>query len=307
MCHFYILRLQYQVNEEVSPMENEEKKKVRKTPDLKKGHLIWTIWNLTEAALLLVGGILAIVFSNNTDVQAVILPVVGGFMIAGGALKILMNFLPIVASNAYEAEAKVKAKAAMAYDLVIGGSFELALGATLITIYAQNNGQAVSAIVNFLSIFIAIILIVAGCSFLLFAIGFIVAKLYKLYMPILEIILGAALIALGVVVLVYMNKTEVFMQVVLIITGVIMALAGLGMLADTIRTVQTVKRVEQVAKAAKQVHEDVVASEAPVVDVTSEEGQSAVPEKKDDEKPEEPSEKKDDADKSEDADKPEEK
>jgi hypothetical protein len=288
-------------------MENEEKKKVRKTPDLKKGHLIWTIWNLTEAALLLVGGILAIVFSNNTDVQAVILPVVGGFMIAGGALKILMNFLPIVASNAYEAEAKVKAKAAMAYDLVIGGSFELALGATLITIYAQNNGQAVSAIVNFLSIFIAIILIVAGCSFLLFAIGFIVAKLYKLYMPILEIILGAALIALGVVVLVYMNKTEVFMQVVLIITGVIMALAGLGMLADTIRTVQTVKRVEQVAKAAKQVHEDVVASEAPVVDVTSEEGQSAVPEKKDDEKPEEPSEKKDDADKSEDADKPEEK
>jgi hypothetical protein len=271
-------------------MENEEKKKARKTPDLKKGHLIWTIWNLTEAALLLVGGILAIVFSNNTDVQKVILPVVGGFMIAGGALKILMNFLPIVASNAYEAEAKVKAKAAMAYDLVIGGSFELALGATLITIYAQNNGQAVSAIVNFLSIFIAIILIVAGASFLLFAIGFIVAKLYKLYMPILEIILSLALIALGVVVLVYMNKTEVFMQVVLIITGVIMALAGLGMLADTIRTVQTVKRVEQVAKAAQQVHEDVVKSEAPVVDVTSEDGKSNVPEVKNDQ-PEEQSDK----------------
>ena len=271
-------------------MENEEKKKARKTPDLKKGHLIWTIWNLTEAALLLVGGILAIVFSNNTDVQKVILPVVGGFMIAGGALKILMNFLPIVASNAYEAEAKVKAKAAMAYDLVIGGSFELALGATLITIYAQNNGQAVSAIVNFLSIFIAIILIVAGASFLLFAIGFIVAKLYKLYMPILEIILSLALIALGVVVLVYMNKTEVFMQVVLIITGVIMALAGLGMLADTIRTVQTVKRVEQVAKAAQQVHENVVKSEAPVVDVTSEDGKSNVPEVKNDQ-PEEPSDK----------------
>lgn len=278
-------------------MENEEKKKVRKTPDLKKGHLIWTIWNLTEAALLLVGGILAIVFSNNTDVQNVILPVVGGFMIAGGALKILMNFLPIVASNAFEAEAKVKAKAAMAYDLVIGGSFELALGATLITIYAQNNGQAVSAIVNFLSIFIAIILIVAGCSFLLFAIGFIVAKLYKLYMPILEIILGAALIALGVVVLVYMNKTEVFMQVVLIITGVIMALAGLGMLADTIRTVQTVKRAEQIAKTAEAVHDDIVKAAATVVDVTSEDGKSNVPDKKNDEKSEEPSEKKEDADK----------
>jgi hypothetical protein len=271
-------------------MENEEKKKTRKTPDLKKGHLVWTIWNLTEAALLLVGGILAIVFSNNTDVQNVILPVVGGFMIAGGALKILMNFLPIVASNAYEAEAKVKAKAAMAYDLVIGGAFELALGATLITIYAQNNGQAVSAIVNFLSIFIAIILIVAGASFLLFAIGFIVAKLYKLYMPILEIILGCALIALGVVVLVYMNKTEIFMQVVLIITGVIMALAGLGMMADTIRTVQSVKRKEQVAKAAQEAQQEVVKSEAPVVDVTSEDGKSNVPEVTNDQ-PTEPTDK----------------
>jgi uncharacterized membrane protein len=272
-------------------MEKEQQKKVRKAPDLKKGHLIWTIWNLTEAALLLVGGILAIVFSNNSEVQKIILPVVGAFLIAGGALKILMNFLPVVATNAYEAEAKIKAKATMAYDLVIGGAFELALGASLVTIYAQNNGSAVDAIVNFLSIFIAIILIVAGASFLLFAIGFIVAKLYKLYMPILEIILAAALIALGVVVLVYMNKADVFMQVVLIITGVIMALAGLGMLADTIRTVQTVKKAEAVVKAAQAIHQDVVNAESSVVDVTSEEGKSATPESKEekpaDDKPEE--------------------
>ena len=87
--------------------------------------------------------------------------------------------------------------------MVIGGSFELALGITLCVIYAQQQ-SAIDTITLFLSTFIAIILIVAGVSLLLFAIGFIVAKMYKLYMPILEIILGLGVIALGVVVIIYM-------------------------------------------------------------------------------------------------------
>jgi hypothetical protein len=42
-------------------------------------------------------------------------------LILGGFLKILTNFLPVLATNSVEAEAKIKAKKAMAYDMVIGG------------------------------------------------------------------------------------------------------------------------------------------------------------------------------------------
>lgn len=276
--------------EEQKPEAQQVKqKKPHKTPDLSKGGFIWTFWNLTEAALLLVGGILAIVFSNNTNVQGIVAPVVGSFLIVGGALKILMNFLPVLATNQLEADAKIKAKAAMAYDLVIGGSMELAAGITLITFYTQNSNDAINTIVSFLSTFIAIVLIVAGAAFLLFAIGFIVAKLYKLYMPIMEIILSLALIALGVVVLIYMGKTEIFMQVVLIIVGIVMVLGGLALTSDTLKTVMAVKKVKKAAKDAHEVHEQIKASEAPVIDVTSSEGSSAVPENKsDDEKKDEP-------------------
>jgi uncharacterized membrane protein len=60
-------------------------------------------------------------------------------------------------------KSKLKAKKAMAYDMVIGGSFELALGITLCVIYASQQ-SAIATITLFLSTFIAIILMVAGVS-----------------------------------------------------------------------------------------------------------------------------------------------
>src|SRR5574344_1188872 len=71
------------------------KKKSRKPVDMSRGGLLWTIWHLVEAALLITGGILAIVYFKDQNVQQAIYPVVGGFMIFGGALKIISNFLPV--------------------------------------------------------------------------------------------------------------------------------------------------------------------------------------------------------------------
>jgi hypothetical protein len=144
----------------------------------------------------------------------------------------------------------MKAKKAMAYDMVIGGSFELALGITLCVIFAKSSTERNGNDHDLLSTFIAIIFMVAGASLLLFAIGFIVAKLYKLYMPILEIIFGLALIALGVVVIIYMSKADVFNRVVLIIVGLIITLAGLGMLVDTLTTVSAKNKAKRAAKEA---------------------------------------------------------
>lgn len=271
--------------------EVKQPKKPKKPLDLSKGSLTWTIWHLVEAVLLVVGGILCIVFSDNKDVQNDIYPVVGAFLILGGFLKILANFLPVVATSNAEAELKMKAKKAMAYDMVIGGSFELALGITLCVIFAKSSTDSMATIATFLSTFIAIIFMVAGASLLLFAIGFIVAKLYRLYMPILEIIFGLALIALGVVVIIYMSKADVFNRVVLIIVGLIITLAGLGMLVDTLTTVSAKNKAKRAAKeaGAAQPSEESATVEVSVqeVDLSTAEGKNAAPEVKKD-TPEEP-------------------
>lgn len=266
--------------ETVNAEEAKPQKKPRKPLDLSKGSLIWTIWHFVEAVLLIVGGVLAIAFSDKEDVQKIIYPVVGAFLILGGFLKILANFLPVIASSRAEAEAKLKAKKALAYDMVVGGSLELALGITLCVIYASQQ-SAIETITLFLSTFIAIILMVAGVSLLLFAIGFIVAKLYKLYMPILEIILGLGVIALGVVVIIYMSQPSIFNKVVLIIVGLLLVLSGLGMLVDTVTTVIAKNQAKKVAKEAKA-SEGGATVEVSVteVDYSTENGNKAAPEEK---------------------------
>ena len=104
-------------SETVNAEEAKPEKKAKKPLDLSRGSLIWTIWHFVEAALLVVGGILAIAFSDKEEIQKIIYPVVGAFLILGGFLKILTNFLPVVASSRAEAEVKLKAKKALAYDM----------------------------------------------------------------------------------------------------------------------------------------------------------------------------------------------
>jgi hypothetical protein len=258
--------------------------KQRKPINLGKGGLAWTIWHFVEAALLIVGGVLAIAYSNNPDIQKIIYPVVGAFLILGGFLKILTNFLPVVARSEAEAAAKAEAKKSMSYDLVVGGSFELALGITLCVMYAsEQNSQeeVIKTITFFLSTFIAIMLIVAGVSLLLFAIGFIIRKLYKLYMPILEIILGLGLIALGIVVIIYMNDSKVFNQVVLIIVGIILVLAGLGMLVTTITAIKAANDAKKMSANGAAPEEGAeVKVKVTEVDYSTSEGKSSSPEEK---------------------------
>lgn len=238
-------------------------KKHHKPLDLKKGGVLWVVWNYVEAALMLVAGILAIVFSDNKDLQNTILLIVGCFLIVGGFLKILMNFLPILSATD---------KKALNYDFVIGGAVELALGVTLVAM----PGSAASYIVSFLSTFIAIILLVTGGVFLAFAIAFIIDKLFGLVMPIIEIILGLGFIALGVVVLVYMNNEAVFFRIVLIITGAIMAITGLALIIETTRVMIVANKLKRAVKAGQGAPTNPKEEEIVTVDAT----EKATPEDK---------------------------
>lgn len=228
-------------------VEEEKPKKKRKPIDTHKGGMLWTVWHYCEAILLVVLGVLAIVFNDNQDLKQAFLIIIGSFLIADGALRVLMNFLPLFGAED---------KKGLSFNFVISGAFELAAGITLILERAMAD-----AIASFLIYFISIILIVAGFAFVLFAIGFIVTKLYHLYMPILELILGLALMAAGIVILVYMkpndpSTSEIFYRVALIISGVIVTGIGIMEIVSTTGAVLVENRKKKILKKAQKFHED---------------------------------------------------
>lgn len=256
---------QNQVMPENENKEEAPKKKERKSINFGKGGLLWSIWNFLEAALILVLGIICFVYTakastNNSDISydkviSVILFIGGIFLILGGALKIVVNFLPVIARSVTDAIIKEKIKSQLSYDLVVGGAIELAIGIAFVISYTNNGGlldQMVSFIAQFLAIFIGTLVTVAGTSLILFAVGFIVSKLYKLYLPIIEIVFGAALIALGIVVFIYLaGNADLTKMISLVILGIILVLAGVAMAILTVVEINKIRVAKAIVNAPK--------------------------------------------------------
>lgn len=255
-------------NQVIPENENKEeapKKKERKSINFGKGGLLWSIWNFLEAALILVLGIICFVYTakastNNSDISydkviSVILFIGGIFLILGGALKIVVNFLPVIARSVTDAIIKEKIKSQLSYDLVVGGAIELAIGIAFVISYTNNGGlldQMVSFIAQFLAIFIGTLVTVAGTSLILFAVGFIVSKLYKLYLPIIEIVFGAALIALGIIVFIYLaGNADLTKMISLVILGIILVLAGVAMAILTVVEINKIRVAKAIVNAPK--------------------------------------------------------
>lgn len=257
---------QNQVIPENEDKEEAPKKKERKSINFGKGGLLWSIWNFLEAALILVLGIICFVYTakasaNNNDISydkviSVILFIGGIFLILGGALKIVVNFLPVIARSVTDAIIKEKIKSQLSYDLVVGGAIELAIGIAFVISYTNNGGlldQMVSFIAQFLAIFIGTLVTVAGTSLILFAVGFIVSKLYKLYLPIIEIVFGAALIALGIVVFIYLaGNADLTKMISLVILGIILVLAGVAMAILTVVEINKIRVAKAMVNTAKE-------------------------------------------------------
>lgn len=244
-------------------MEEKEigKKEKNKLLSFEKGGIIWSTWNFVEAALMLILGILAIVFvcqasgdsDKLSDAMSTMLNVVGIFLIIGGALKIVANFMPIFAANHLEAMIKAELKEKMSYDLVIGGSIELAGGIALVTMYAENLLESIITFISrFLGIFFGVLLLVSALSLIIFAIASLVSKLYKTYLPILEFIFAALLIALGVTCIIYLQKENVMAAVVLIVLGTVLVIAAIMLTIVTIRAIKVAREAKAVVKEAKE-------------------------------------------------------
>ncbi|MBR5750533.1 MAG: hypothetical protein IKX82_02660 [Bacilli bacterium] len=213
--------------------------KEKKPLNMKKGGLIWSIWNFVEAALLLTMGILVIANCTNSDIQANVFIVISIFLMVGGLLKIVANFLPVIGTTPLEVMAKQAIRAQLSYDLVIGGTIELAFGVALCVSMTTGDPAAIIGIImNFVVWLVSGLLIVSGVSLVAFAIGFIVSKLYKLYMPILEIILGVLLIGAGVaIIILFTNNSEIVMSIMLVIVGAALAVGAVFKVIGVVKAI----------------------------------------------------------------------
>ena len=208
---------------------------------MRKGGLIWSIWNFIEAALLLTMGILVIANCTNADIQASVFIVISIFLMVGGLLKIIANFLPIIGSTPLEVMAKQAIRSQLSYDLVIGGTIELAIGVALCISMSGNNPAAIIEIImNFVVWLVSVLLMAAGVSLIAFAIGFIVSK------PIIEIILGALLIGAGVtIIILFTNNSDIVMSIMLVIVGLALMVAAVFKVINVIKAILKAKGAEE--------------------------------------------------------------
>ena len=214
---------------------------------MKKGGLIWSIWNFIEAALLLTMGILVIANCTNKDIQSSVFIVISIFLMVGGLLKIVANFLPVIGTSPLEVTAKQAVRSQLSYDLVIGGTIELAFGVALCVSMTGNNPAAIiEVIMNFVVWLVSVLLMTAGVSLIAFAIGFIVTRLYKLYMPVIEIILGALLIGAGVTIIVlFTNNSDIVMSIMLVIVGLALAVAAVFKVISVVKAIIKAKEEKE--------------------------------------------------------------
>lgn len=243
-----------------------KEKKPKKVINMEKGSPFYTGWNIVEAIILVVGGILAMVYSNNTELQATILYIIGAFLIFDGALRILVNFLPILT---------IIEKTKLTFDLVIAGSFEVALGITTICDLAIEKGTA-DTIIKFVAMFVGIALLVFGAILIIYSTGLLTNKLIKMTkVAILGYIAAALLIALGVVSIIYLKDEKNFRQVVLIIAGLVLVLAGIGQVVSTIfarkkyLVKQDIRKAKEELKASIFEQNDEPKAHEETVDVSS--------------------------------------
>ena len=230
---------------------------------------IWTIWNIVVALLFVTLGVITCAFSGNVDFQNTIIRIVGIILLVIAGLQITFQILRIILAGD---ETTVSA------DLSIAGvtASELALGIVMIII--SNEGGA-EIIFKYLGYFLGIALISAGGIVFIYEIVFLIKKHHKLGLAILSMIGALIPVALGIIVLVFINDQQRFLTFFFVCVGILFILLGLGYLALIILGIRKRRAL------AKLVVEE--AKEEPVAEAVVEEPKAEEPAPKVEEKPEE--------------------
>lgn len=202
----------------------------------RKGKIGWTIWNVVEALILIVGGALFCAYSRNSDFQATCILIVAILVIIDASLRLLLNVLSVFTVGSMSL---VKTD----YAAALTGTAELSLGVGLI--WLQNNFSQAEIIFKFIGLFIGIFLIVLGSIMLLYAIIYIVKKAQSLGVSISYIVIAALSIALGILAIVYLTNGENVRMFFFIVMGIALIFSGALLLYLTFSFLGKAKKVEK--------------------------------------------------------------
>ena len=237
-------------------MPTEKKTKAPKEKKPFNFQKFWCIWNLAEAVLLLLAGVLSIVFGvlydKDGDASKVVISnvlpyVVGAFVAMDAALRIVLGV-------------NFKGKETDESVMLVGG-FELTAGILIMIFHDIFTRLIINAI--------AVLLIVIGLLMLLFSVITIIKKSQKLFIPILEILFAAILVAVGIVVLVLFYTQKDTNQIVLITSGAIFSLAGIAQVIITAIKLHRLSKEEK--KIIEEPKDEDIQTSSPVEETKAEE------------------------------------
>ncbi|MFA5421608.1 MAG: hypothetical protein WC344_02275 [Bacilli bacterium] len=181
---------------------------------MKKMYKVWAIWQICEAIILLAAGVLTIIFSQDNDFRKWIFVAIGSFVILDGTLRILMPFFNKDPGD----------------NSLFTGIFEVAFGIVVIRFSAE-----ITEIVMF---FISTLLLVVAPVAIADGIIRIKKKQEMLFFPVLEFIAAALFISVGVVILVAISSAP---NIVLIVVGAILIILAIVEIVFTVKTLLKVK------------------------------------------------------------------
>ncbi|MCQ2798531.1 MAG: hypothetical protein MJ220_01430 [Bacilli bacterium] len=207
-----------------------------------KGSLASTIIYIVESLLFIAGGVVSIIFSGKEWLQKGIFLIVGIFIILMGTGKLVMNFIPVVLARKLDEEKKAIFRGYFGTDMILSGAVQIIVGIIMIILFAQGIG-IISTLMAVAGNALGVILLVIGGTLILFATGFLIAKLYQPFIAICYYVFSAILIGLGIFVFVYINSGNSFQQIILIIIGGILVLIGI---------VYAITAVREAIKAKKE-------------------------------------------------------
>ena len=217
---------------------------------LKKGGIIWTIWNVLVAALFVTFGIVTCANSGNPDFQSVIILIAGIIVIVDAAVRLLTQVIGVVRIGEV---ALLKTN----WGTAVAASSELAVGILLILV-STGDSAYLTAILEYMTKFIGILLITAGSIAVIYSIVYLARKAFGVPQNIGVLILGLLAITAGILVLVYATNSAM-LQVFFILFGVLFVIAGLSLLIGAIIiavvAAKAKKAVDHMAWKVEEAHE----------------------------------------------------
>lgn len=215
---------------------------------------VYAIWNIIVAALILTAGILTTVYANNASFQYWIIMLLGIFIIVDASFRLLFTVFKFFRTP-------VGGVLVQDNGAAVAGGVELALGIATILIAetlkpveaSQVNPHAGEAniVFKYLALLAGILCIVVGTIFVISACVYLAKRINKQVNSIIAIVVGAALIAAGIIVLalVYPKDASEILGVFFLVLGIYLIILAVLLLAGTIATLIFGKKEDEASEA----------------------------------------------------------